>query len=83
MEKNLRKNLHLKYGDLMKPLIVQYNNNATNRQSCVYLTASLGFEIVLYENFKEVLREGCIGKQNIAEEAALNWINGQKINIKR
>jgi hypothetical protein len=83
MEKNLRKNLHLKYGDLMKPLIVQYTNSSLKKQSCVYLTANFGFEVVLYENFQEVLREGCIGKQEIAEEAALNWVNGQKINIKR
>jgi hypothetical protein len=83
MEKNLRKNLHMKYGDLMKPLIVQHNNSKLQKQSCVYLTAVLGFEVVFYDNYTEVAREGCIANQAIAEEAALNWVNGNTISIKR
>jgi|688.fasta_scaffold1014722_2 hypothetical protein len=83
MEKNLKKNLHLKYGDLMKPLIVQLNSKTFNRQAAVYLTSILGFEVVFYENYKEVKREGCIANQNVAEQAAENWVNNMAINIKR
>jgi hypothetical protein len=73
MEKNIKSPEKLRYGSIMKPLITEFRNK--QRQAAVYETWCLGYEVVFFENNKEVDRKNLILKIEKAEYLAKSWVN--------
>lgn len=63
----------------MKTLIGDYRSDKYNKRACIFITPTLGYEIVFYENDGETERKTCIGKYDDAENVAMNWVLNNKV----